>query len=231
MNMRKKLDISRYFVIGPENAVSGSVSELLKVVIDAGFTCIQIRSKEVGARELIELCRVAADLIAAAGKSEEIVLVVDDRLDVVLAAREQGIKVDGIHVGQSDIPTAVCRKFLGEESIVGLSAPSKDLITYAKTTDVSEIDYFGAGPLRPSISKKDCGMDETGTIITRNYEELTELAAVSPIPVVVGGGVMASDLARLKQTGVAGFFVISAVASAADPAAAAKELCDNWMQA
>ena len=38
------------------------------------------------------------------------------------------------------------------------------LIRYVKETDVSGIDYFGAGPLRPSVSKKDCGMDENGDI-------------------------------------------------------------------
>ena len=231
MYTRKTLDISKYFVIGPENTCGRPVSDMLHAVVDAGFTCIQIRSKEAGARELIRLCREAADIIAAAGKSDAITLVVDDRLDVVLAAREEGIKVDGIHVGQSDIPIAVCRKYLGEDSVVGLSAPSRDLITYAKTTDVSDIDYFGAGPLRPSISKKDCGMDEYGRIITRNYAELKELAEASSIPVVVGGGVMASDLAELKKTGCAGFFVISAIASAADPAAAARELADCWDEA
>lgn len=228
MYTRKVLDISKYFVIGPENTTEKSVAELVKIVIDAGFTCIQIRSKEVGAKVLIELCREAADIIAEAGKSNTVTLVVDDRLDVVLAAREAGIKVDGVHVGQSDIPVSVCRKYLGEDSVVGLSAPSKDLIEYAKNTDVSDIDYFGAGPLRPSVSKKDCGMDEYGRILTRNYEELTELAEVSSVPVVVGGGITAEDLAPLKKTGSAGFFVISAVASAADPAAAAAELCKNW---
>ena len=228
MYTRKALDISKYFVIGPENTCGRPVSEMIHAVVDAGFTCIQIRSKEVGARELIRLCRETADIIAAAGKSDVITLVVDDRLDVVLAAREEGIKVDGVHVGQSDIPVEVCRKYLGEDSVVGLSAPSKELIEYARTTDVKDIDYFGAGPLRPSISKKDCGMDEYGRIITRNYAELTELASVSPIPVVVGGGVVASDLKELKKTGSAGFFVISAIASAPDPAAAAKELADCW---
>ena len=74
-------------------------------------------------------------------------------------------------------------------------------------------------------------MDEYGRIITRNYAELTELAAVSPVPVVVGGGVIASDLSELKKTGCAGFFVISAIASAPDPAAAAKELADCWDKA
>ena len=127
MYTRKALDISKYFVIGPENTCGRPVSEMIHAVVDAGFTCIQIRSKEVGARELIRLCREAADIIAAAGKSDVITLVVDDRLDVVLAAREEGIKVDGVHVGQSDIPVEVCRKYLGEDSVVGLSAPSKEI--------------------------------------------------------------------------------------------------------
>lgn len=227
-SMRECLDISKYFVIGPENTKGCPVSEMVKAVVDAGFTCIQIRSKEAGAKELIALCEDAADVIAKAGKSDRVALLVDDRLDVVLAARKQGIKVDGIHVGQSDVPVEVCRQYLGEDSIVGLSAPSKDLIRYVKETDVSDIDYFGAGPLRPSVSKKDCGMDENGDIIVKTLEELTELAKESPVPVVVGGGVNAEDLPELAKTGVAGFFVISAIASAENPTKAAKELADTW---
>ena len=74
------------------------------------------------ARELIALCREAADVLRELGKSDEVVLLVNDRLDVALAAREAGIKVDGIHVGQSDIPAGVCRKYLGDDAVIGLSA-------------------------------------------------------------------------------------------------------------
>ena len=147
---------------------------------------------------------------------------------MALAARKLGIKVDGVHVGQGDIPVSICRDYLGEDCIVGLSARSQDLFDYVKTADVSQIDYFGAGPLRPSVTKLDCGRDENGNILTRNFEELTELAAISPIPVVVGGGVTAADLPALKKTGVAGFFVVSAIASADDPSAAALELARMW---
>ena len=161
-------------------------------------------------------------------KSNDVVLVVDDRLDVVLAAREQGIKVDGIHVGQTDIPVSVCRKYLGSDAIIGLSAPTKDLINYVKNYDVSQIDYFGAGPVHETSTKPDCGMVENGKVITRTFAELKELAEASPIPVVVGGGVKTKDIKPLKQTGVHGFFVVSAVAGAADPFTAAKELVDAW---
>ena len=147
MYVKEKLDISKYFVVGPENTNGRPVERMIKAVVDAGFTCIQIRSKEASAIEMINLVKKSADIIAEAGKSDEIALLVDDRLDVVLAARELGIKVDGIHVGQTDIPVDICRKYLGEDSVIGLSARAHELFDYIKTTDVSNIDYFGAGPL------------------------------------------------------------------------------------
>lgn len=230
-NIRQKLDISAYLVLGPENTLGRDVGEIVKVAVECGFTCVQVRSKVASAKEMISLCRDCAKVISELGKQDRVALLVDDRLDVVLAAREECIKVDGIHVGQSDIPVSVCRKFLGEDSIVGLSAPASRLIEYVKNTDVSDIDYFGAGPLHETQTKPDCGMDENGVVITRTFEELSELAKISPIPVVVGGGVKVRDLASLKKTGVDGFFVVSAVASAEDPQKASSELVSTWNQA
>src|SRR5699024_10488421 len=125
---------------------------------ESGFSTIQIRSKISSAIELIELAHQTADVIAQSGKSDEVTLLIDDRLDVILAARKQGIKVDGIHVGQSDIPVDVCREYLGKDSIIGLSARTHELFDYMETVDVSKIDYFGAGPLRETMTKPDCGM-------------------------------------------------------------------------
>jgi len=228
MNMRNKLDISAYLVIGPENTKGRPVESIIRDAVEAGFTCVQIRSKVASARELIELARKAAGTIARAGKSEDVALLVDDRLDVVLAARKQGIKVDGIHVGQSDIPVDVCREYLGEDSIVGLSARTHEMLEYIKTADVSEVDYFGVGPVHETMTKPDCGLDENGKIITRSFDEITELARLSKIPVVVGGGVKLADIPPLARTGAAGFFVVSAVTEADDPKKAASELVNAW---
>lgn len=228
MNMRNVLDISAYLVVGPENTLNRPVKDIIRAAVANGFTCVQVRSKVASARELIAYCKDAADVIAELGKSDKVTLVVDDRLDVVLAARERGIKVDGIHVGQSDIPSDVCRKLLGPEAIVGLSARTSELIDYVKNFDTKDIDYFGAGPLHETASKPEAGRDANGHVVTRSFSELAELHRVSPVPVVVGGGVKAKDLPQLKATGVEGFFVISAVAGAKDPAAAAKEMVDIW---
>ena len=223
-----KVDISAYLVVGRENTNGRPVSQIVADAVKAGFTCVQIRSKTASAREMIEDCRESAKAIAELGKSDSVALLVDDRLDIVLAAREMGIKVDGLHVGQSDIPVSICRKFLGKDSIIGLSAPTKDLIDYVQSADVSQIDYFGAGPVHETATKPDCGMDENGKVITKTFEELAELGKKSPIPVVVGGGVKLKDIAPLKECGIGGFFVVSAVAGAENPYEEAKKLADAW---
>ena len=203
MTMRDNLDISAYLVLGPENTLGRPVADVVEQALDAGFTCMQIRSKVCSVRDLIEYTAQAADVIARAGKSDQVALLIDDRLDAVFAARERGIKCDGVHVGQSDIPVDVCRKLLGPDAIVGLSARCEEMLEYVKTADMSLVDYLGVGPLHE----------------------------VSPRPIVVGGGVKAADLPALKATGVEGFFVVSAVCSAPDPHAAAAELVETWRQA
>ena len=223
-----KVDVSAYLVVGRENTNGRPVEDIVEQALKAGFTCIQIRSKECSASEMIDDCRKSAEVIARLGKSDKVALLVDDRLDVVLACRELGIKVDGIHVGQTDIPVNLCRKFLGKDSIIGLSAPTKELIDYVKAYDVSDIDYFGAGPLHETMTKLDCSLDDTGKVILKTLDEFAELAGISKIPVVVGGGVKLNDIRPLRQTGIGGFFVVSAVAGADDPYLEAKKLVDAW---
>ena len=230
MSIRERLDISAYLVIGQENTTR-PVEEVVAAAVGEGFTCVQIRSKVATAREMIATLDKSARAIRELGKSDSVALLVDDRLDVVLAAREAGIKVDGVHVGQSDIPVEVCRKYLGANSIVGLSARTEELIDYVKAADVSQIDYFGAGPLHETQTKTDCGRTVDGRIITHGFEELAELVKVSSIPIVVGGGVKLKDIPALAATGVDGFFVVSAVAGADNPKLAARELVQAWRKA
>ena len=220
MSIRDNLDISAYLVLGPENTLGRPVGDVVAQALDAGFTCIQVRSKVASAREIIALTGDAAQAIAHAGKTGRVALLIDDRLDC-----------DGVHVGQSDIPVEVCRKLLGPDAIVGLSARCEEMLEYVKTADMSLVDYLGIGPLHETETKRDCGRAADGSIITKSFEDLAALHAASPVPIVVGGGVKTADLPQLKATGVDGFFVVSAVCSADDPYAAAKELVDTWQQA
>lgn len=228
MGIREALDISAYLVIGPENTRGRAIEDVIADALGAGFTCVQVRSKVCSARELIECTARAADAIAREGKSDQVALLVDDRLDVVYAAREQGIKVDGVHVGQSDVPVSACRKLLGPDAVVGLSARAAEMIDYVKAADMSLVDYLGVGPFHETATKTDCERAADGTVITQSADELRELAKISPVPIVVGGGVKAADLPTIAKSGVDGFFVVSAVCAADDPAAAASELVRTW---
>ena len=107
MSIRDNLDISAYLVLGPENTLGRPVGDVVAQALDAGFTCIQVRSKVASAREIIALTGDAAQAIAQAGKTGQVALLIDDRLDCVLAAREQGIAVDGVHVGQHDMEAGI----------------------------------------------------------------------------------------------------------------------------
>lgn len=223
-----RVDVSAYLVLGPENTLGRPVGDIVAQALAAGFTCVQVRSKECSARELMACAAEAADAIGAAGARGEVALVVDDRLDVALAAREAGIAVDGVHVGQSDIPVEVCRKLLGPDAVVGLSARTDEMLAYVRELDAVPVDYLGVGPLHETQTKPDCGLDAQGNMLTKSLVEIGELAAASPVPIVVGGGVKAADLPLLRATGADGFFVVSAVCAATDPGAAACELVRAW---
>ena len=141
MSMRDNLDISAYLVLGPENTLGRPVADVVAQAIAAGFTCVQVRSKECSARELISYTAQASEVIRQAGAQDRVALLIDDRLDAVYAARQQGIKVDGVHVGQTDIPVEACRALLGSDAVVGLSARADEMLEYVKTADMSLVDY------------------------------------------------------------------------------------------
>lgn len=231
MGIRENLDISAYLVAGPGNCKGRPFGKVVRQAVDAGFTCVQVRAKDCSARQVMECVCEAEQAIAAAGKQDRVALLVNDRLDVALACRDAGVKVDGIHVGQTDIPVEVCRRYLGPDAIVGLSAGVRQMIDYVKTLDASCVDYFGVGPLHETETKKDLQKREDGSVITRTIDELEELARITPVPVVVGGGVKLPDIPVIKATGLHGFFVVSAVCGAEDPFAAARDLVDAWGEA
>lgn len=225
--MRSHLSVAAYLVVGSRDTRGRRVGEIVGAAVRAGFTAVQLREKEASAREQIALLREAAQAIEAAGAASRVPLLVDDRLDVALAAREMGVAVAGVHVGQKDVPAHLCRRFLGEAAIVGLSAHPADLPRLAPA-DLAAADYIGTGPLHATASKPDAGVEADGSFRSRSLAEIAAFTKASPLPVIVGGGVKAADLPAIKAAGAAGFFVISAVAAADDAEKAARDLVAVW---
>jgi thiamine-phosphate diphosphorylase len=225
--MRSKFDLSVYLVVGPNDTKGRVVADVIREAIRGGVTFVQLRAKQASDSQLLELAQEIADVIAELGKSEEVAFVIDDVVDAVRQARELGIKVDGVHIGQSDLPPEHARRLLGEDAIIGLTAPAVGAGEASAAGTSLVVDYFGVGPVHPSATKPDCGV-HNGELIVQGAAGVDKLAKLSPLPVVAGGGITLADIPDLAHTDISGFFVVSAIAGADDPYAAARELSEAW---
>ena len=131
-----------------------------------------------------------------------------DRLDIALA-----IDAAGVHLGQKDLPGEVARGLLGPEKILGLSAAT---LEEARLAQEAGADYLGIGALFPTQTKND-----TRKVTIEGLKKIKESVR---IPVVAIGGINESNVQLLKDTGIDGVAVVSAILGKPEPQAASKEL-------
>ncbi|KAA8816885.1 phosphomethylpyrimidine synthase ThiC [Bifidobacterium vespertilionis] len=228
-SMRDSFDLSAYFVVGPQDTKDRPVTDVIEEALRGGATFIQLRAKDADAKEITSLAQDVAQIIEDNDKSDSVAFVIDDRVDVVWQCRNKGIKVDGVHIGQTDMEPREARALLGDDAIVGLSAETESLVKLINELPDGCIDYIGAGPLHVSTTKPEAsvgGNDGSGR--TLDEAQINTICSACDFPVVVGGGVKAADIPMLAGTKAAGWFVISAIAGADDPQAATRELVDAW---
>lgn len=193
---RESADYSAYLVVRPEDIGRRTLGELVVPAIKAGFTTIEVRSEGMQARYILEMLSIVSREIHAYGRGREVALLVQDRIDVALAAKDYRIKVDGVHVGQGDLPAKVCRRLLGEEAIVGISAPVTALTTYLAGADLGCVDYIIAAPLhRPAKHSEARVVTSARATKILNMFDLKSAAEAVDIPILVGGGVQFRDIA------------------------------------
>ncbi len=165
-----------------------------------GATCIQLRLKDVPARDLVG---VARELVRAVG----VPVIVNDRADVAIAAGAAGV-----HLGPDDVPPSAIRKIAPDGFIIGASVGDE-----AEVAGAAGADYAGIGPFFASGSKEDAGPP-------LGAEGFARLARLVGIPAVAIGGVIAENAALPMAAGAAGIASIAGVFGSADPAAAARRL-------
>lgn len=165
-----------------------------------GATCIQLRLKDVPARDLVELAR---GLVRAVG----VPVIVNDRADVAIAAGAAGV-----HLGPDDVPPAVVRSFAPDGFIIGASVG-----TAGEVGGAEGADYVGIGPVFATGSKSDAGA-------AIGVGGFSLLAAATGLPAVGIGGITQENAREVIDAGAAGVAVIAAVFGATDPLAAAREL-------
>ncbi|MFD4959026.1 thiamine phosphate synthase [Microbacterium sp. NPDC058389] len=186
--------------------------DVVSAAVDAGVDVVQLRVKGGTARDLLAQTVALSDVVA--GRA---LFVVDDRVDIVLAARDAGARVDGVHLGQSDLPPQAARRLLGDDAYVGWTANTPAHLAAAAAFPAGTLDYLGVGVIRPTSTKPDhppaLGVDGFG-----------RLAAAAALPCVAIGGIGIDDIAPLRDAGAAGVAVVSLLSAAEDPAATAREL-------
>lgn len=197
------IDLSLYLVT--DN--SDDVEKFLKTIeegIKGGVSVVQIREKTADTLDFYNLALKVKEITT----KYNVPLIINDRVDVALA-----IDADGVHVGQSDMPCDVTRKLIGNDKILGVSAAT---IEEAKKAEVDGADYIGTGAVFPTATKDDAPK------ITK--KDLKEVVDSIDIPVVAIGGITLDNAHELKDTGIAGLSVVSAIMSAENPKKASEEL-------
>ncbi|MGW9551165.1 thiamine phosphate synthase [Citricoccus zhacaiensis] len=186
--------------------------------VDGGVISVQLREKTTPARQQVELLEALSAALPA-----HVTLLVNDRVDVYLAARHRGARVHGVHVGQSDLDAVDVRRLIGPEAVLGLSAATPDQLAAAEAS-TANVTYVGIGALRTTFSKADAPAPI-------GAERLAQLAVTAALPSVAIGGVVPDDLPDLRTAGLAGAAVVSWICAAEDPQRAAAELAQAWRSA
>jgi thiamine-phosphate pyrophosphorylase len=170
----------------------------------AGTRVVQLRDKRaLGGALLAE----ARDLVARC-HAHDALLIVNDRADVAVAAG-----ADGVHVGQEDLPLAAARQVVGPDLLVGVSA---SFVHEAVAAEREGADYVGFGAMFPTGTKSDA--EHAGPAL------LAEVRRRVRLPLVAIGGITAANAPEVLAAGADLLAVVSAISSAPDPEAAAREL-------
>ena len=181
-----------------------SIETAVEEAILGGVTLVQLREKESSALEFYNLSIKVKNIT----DKYNIPLIINDRLDIMLAT-----DAAGVHLGQDDMPVAAARRLVGKDKIIGASARTTKEAIRAEEDGAS---YIGAGSVFNTITKKDAKRI--------SIEELKDMTSAVSIPVIAIGGVNKDNIEMLKDTGIKGIAVVSAILSEKNIKKAAEDL-------
>ncbi len=204
------VDLRLNAIVDPERAGGYELADLARQVAQGGATLVQLRDKASETRAMVG----SACAIKAALALFQVPFVVNDRVDVALAAG-----ADGVHLGPDDMAVEDARALLGPKAIIGLSVKT---VAEAEAVPVELFDYAGIGGVYATLSKQQKsapigpdGFARVAAILRRRAPDL---------PLCGIAGIDAGNAAAVIGAGADGVAVISALSLSPDPAAAARAL-------
>lgn len=177
-----------------------------RAALAGGARAVQLRAKHAGDRQALAW----GDAIRRLTRERDALFFVNDRFDLALAC-----EADGVHLGQGDLPPARIPAAVRARLLVGRSTHT---IEQARAACAEPIDALAFGPLFGTTSKD-------SPYSARGLDALAQVVRIAaPRPVVAIGGIGASNAASAIEAGAAAVCVISAIAGADDPEAAARAI-------
>ncbi|PJZ83914.1 thiamine phosphate synthase [Leptospira harrisiae] len=190
-----------------------TLSEVVRLAALGGVSLVQLREKESDSRTFLELAKHLKEILTPFS----VPLLINDRLDVCLAAG-----ADGVHLGQSDLPWWEARILLGDDAIIGLSLETKeDYLSLMQTHPNPDLDYLAVSPVFDTNTK-------TNTKPAWGLTGVTWLKDKTDLPVVAIGGIKDSNAKAVIQAGADSIAVVSAICSAENPKLAAETLSKKF---
>ncbi len=209
-------DPTLYFVTDTTLCGDRGVVETVRRAVAGGVTCVQVRAKSAPAAEFLALVTAVADAVG-----DRVPVLVNDRVDVYLAARARGAAVHGVHVGQNDLPLEIVRELVGGDAIVGWSANTAEHLAAAGMLSDGTVDYLGVGAIKPTSTKP----DHPTPLGVEGFERIQHR---TELPCVAIGGIGLADTAGLRRAGAAGVAIVSALCTADDPQSVAHAFREEW---
>ena len=196
----------RLYVVTDRQQTGGRpLAEVIAAAARGGLGAVQLREKDLSARELYELGTSLQEVLDTCN----VPLLINDRIDVAIA-----LDAAGVHLAGHSLPTRTARRLLGPDRLVGVSTHS---LGAARQAADEGADFVVFGPVFATPSKLQYGPPQG----------LSQLAAVArdvAVPVIGIGGITPANLPEVRQTGAHGVAMIRAVLAAPDPYEATREL-------
>ena len=200
---------SRLLVVTDRHQTNGRpLVPLLQRVLAATTPIVQLRERDLSARELVRLAREVQAVTASSHRSQ---LLINDRIDVALAL--EGV---GVHLRSNSLPVSVARQLLGAQRLLGISVHS---VEEAMQVESQGADYIILGPIYATPSKQMFGPP-------LGIHTLEKACRLVRIPIIGIGGVTAARAREMRRAGAFGVAVITAILGAADVESATRELLD-----
>jgi thiamine-phosphate pyrophosphorylase len=199
------VDFDLYLVTDRAQTGGRDLVWVIGQALDAGVKAVQLREKDLSGREVFLLAERLHQLCQA----YQAALFINDRVDVALA-----VDAAGVQLATSSVPVTVARSLLGPKKIIGASTHSLD---EAREAEHNGADFVLFGPVYFTVSKAAYGAPQGLAALKKIVDNIS-------LPVYAIGGIKTEHVASIKNVGVRGVALISAIVSAESPKEAATEM-------